>query len=225
MISSLHEIYLITNRLFILKNRNHWVVNIRFIYYIPFLIIIPLAAVIPFSFMFSINKSEKNSELYYWFFSDTIKNSFGFRAYFLVLIFIENILPTIFLLILSILCHKQYTKRIQIKSKITIHAINDLKKLENGYTRITIILTVLFIITRFSDFLIGISIRAIVILNLKIEKMEVSLLNFIRQFTFLLYFGLFSFNGLLYIQIDNNLKALAKKKFVFIKVIFVIHFK
>ena len=193
MISSLHEIYLITNRYLILKNRNNWIVKIRLNYYIPILIILPIILVKPFSFIVKIVQYEKSDELYYWTWRDFIKTKY-LSFYLCFNIFIQSILPLVILAIMSILCNREYKKRVQIKSKISIHSVIKLKKTEQSYIRITIIITALFIITRFSDFLGGSLMRGLYLLSIAPDKIAIALINFLRQFSYLIYFGLHSFN-------------------------------
>lgn len=223
MTSSLHEIYLISNRYLILGNKVNWIVKLKLIYYIPILVIIPLAFCSPLYFIFSIKRSDQSSELFYWTWSVTTRN-YLFRAYNFLIVIIENIIPLTVLIIMSVLCIREYKKRILIKSKIVIQSMNkNLKKSENSFTRITIILTILFIITRISDFISTLLLRGAYLFFLKNEIL-ISVINLIRQLTFLLYFGLQSFNGLLYVKIDKNLRNLAKEQLSKIKVIYNFNF-
>lgn len=216
MISSFHEIYLITNRYLILKNSKNCIVRLRFIYYIPVLVLVTLCSFVPIYFIIEIKPINEESELFYYKF-DLNLNKY-FMLYTLFRFFIENIFPFVALTILSVLCTSEYKKRLKIKSRSMIQTIHNLRKLENSYTRITIILTVLFILTRFSDFLIGVAYR--LTLSRTENKLILSIVTLIRQSAYILYFSLHSLNGLLYIQIDQNLKALAKGQFSKIKVYF-----
>ena len=215
MQSSLHEIYLITNRYLTLKNNNNWLIKLKLKYYIPVLVIIPLAFCSPIYFSVMIKPSDEHSELYYW----SVLDNNLIPGSLLLLVFFENIIPLIILVIMSVLCQMEYKKRIIIKSKIIIQAIKDMKKLGQSYTRITIIITTLFIITRVTDFFSSVSARAIYVVDFEIDTNIISIINFTRQLVFLVYFGLHSFNALLYVQIDKNLRDLAKGQFSKIKVI------
>ena len=221
--SSFHEIYLITNRYLTLKNMNNWIVKLKLKYYVPFLVLFPMGLVIPFLIIVSINQSKKNSELYNW--TVNVGDNYLYMIYFMILLLIENILPLTILVIMSVLCQIEYKKRIQIKSKIIVQRLAYLKRKERSYTRLTITLTVLFTITRIIDFVSGLTIRAVVVLGIQFGQVTYSMLHCIRQFNFLLYFGLHSFNGIIYIQIDKNLKSLAKTQFSKIKVTFIFLFK
>ncbi len=119
---------------------------------------------------------------------------------------------------MTFLCLNEYKKRIKIKSKVQIQSIRDLKKLENNYTRITIILTILFATTRFADSLTTLINRVIFLKISNQSNITISLLNLIRQITLLMYYGSHSFNQLLYIWIDTNLKQLTKEKLSKLKV-------
>lgn len=216
MQSSLHEIYLITNRYLTLKNNNNWLIKLKLKYYIPVLVIIPLAFCSPIYLSVMIKPSDEHSELYYW----SVLDNNLIRASLLLLVFFENIVPLIILVIMSVLCQMEYKKRIIIKSKIIIQAITDMKKLGHSYTRITIIITTLFIITRVTDFFSSVSARAVYLVDFEIDTNIISIINFTRQLVLLVYFGLHSFNALLYVQIDKNLRDLAKGQFSKIKVFF-----
>ena len=70
----------------------------------------------------------------------------------------------------------------------------------------------------------GLSIRAIFVLSIEFEKNTISIINFMRQLKFLLYFGLHSFNALFYLHIDQNLKNFLINKLEKIKVIVFIQY-
>ena len=217
--SSLHEIYLITNRYMILKNRNNWIINIKVRYYFPTVILVCIMLVIPYFFIFEI-KYEEIYQNYYWVWTDSFMNSKYFKGLIFLLGFTENVVPLICLVTLIILCQIQYKKRIQIKSKITIQSIKNLKKLENSYIRITLIQTVMYIISKLSDFLSSSLLRVVFFLDIEFSELTLSLIDFSRQFAFFLLNGLHSFDQLLYIQIDQNLRRVARDLFTKIKVIY-----
>lgn len=216
MVSSFHEIYLIANRYLILKSRNNFIVRLRLIYYVPTLVLVPLGSFAPSFLLIQIQPVNEQSNLFTY--SYDFERYKYFRYYILLRSVIENLLPIVALTVLSILCTSEYKKRIEIKSRITISTIYNLKKLENSYTRITIILTVLFILTRLSDFVIETGYR--VTFTRIQNELILSIVRLIRQSAYILYFSLHSFNGLLYVQIDQNLKTLAKGQFSKIKVIY-----
>lgn len=200
IMSTIHEIYLITNRYLIINNRNNWIVKLNLNYYIPILIFVPIGLSFPNYFAFSIVQSEENSELYYSTFSNFAQSNY-FKAGFVLTLLIMNIFSLIILVTMTIRCSNAYKNRIQIKRKIAIQSILNLKKLDNSYTRITMILTVLFILSKFTDFLNTITTRGLYIANLDLSELLISVLNLVRTFSLLMYFGLHAFNGFLYIRI------------------------
>ena len=219
MMSSFHEIYLIANRYLILKNRNHWIVNIRLKYYIPFLVILPLFLLAPIFPAISVKESKENTQLFYWAWTIYAQNAY-FKFYLGFLAFAETILPLITLIIMNILCNIQYKKRIKFKLKVKSQTIKDLKKLENAYTRITIILTTLFIVTRTLDFFSSLLTRGMLIFDIRFASFIISTIILIRRFSFVLFYGLNSLDVILYIKNDRNIKILIKRKFEKIKVSF-----
>lgn len=157
-----HEIYLITNRYLTAKNKNNWIIKLKLKYYIPILIIFPLAFSLPIYFSFTIKLSNENRELYNWTLSD-LSETYAYRAYFLLGVVVENIIPLIILVTMN------------------IQSLRNIKKLDNCYTRITIIITTLFIITRVTDFVSGLSSRAAVFFIPSSEILTISVINLIRQ--------------------------------------------
>lgn len=118
LMSSIHEMYLITNRYFVLKGKANWISNIKLKYYInyvPFLIIVPIALLCPTVLVISIRRKEVNSELFYWEVTEIGQTNY-IRAYFLILIFIKNIIPLIVLVTMTIICQNEFKKRFQIKN-------------------------------------------------------------------------------------------------------------
>lgn len=196
-----------------------WIINIKLRFYASFLVIIPTILLCPTALMISIHPKEVNSELFYWKLSEISQTDYV-KVYFLILVLIENILPLIILVTLTMFCQSEYKNRMRIKSKMISQSLINFEKLQNAYTRIAIILTVLFIITRLSDFAVKMLIRSIFLLDLKLDRTTLSVIYMIRQLKFLVYFGLHSFNQLLCVQIDQNLKILANDFFSKIKVIF-----
>ena len=91
------------------------------------LILIPLCFYLPTFFVIIIKRSNENSDYFNRDLKESANNIF-FRNYFLLLIFFENILPLVILLTMTVLCHNEYKKRIQIKSRIIIQAITNHKK-------------------------------------------------------------------------------------------------
>ena len=100
MTSSLHEVYLITNRYFILKKRDHCIINIKLKFYLPILVILTTFVFVPIAFVVDFNKWKMNGELYHWTWSN-IAQTVYFSAYFLSLIFFENLMPLTFLAIIK----------------------------------------------------------------------------------------------------------------------------
>ena len=71
-------------------------------------------------------------------------------------------------------------------------------------------------ITRLSEILNGLF--TVYSLNSNFDIIKISVFNLTKQFSYLFVFGLSSFDGLLYLQIDKNLRKLAKEKIEKIKV-------
>ena len=181
MISSLHEIYLIT-RYLIIKNKKNWFVNIQLKCYIPSIVLIPSIMTFFFHICFEIICIE---DLCSWKLSK-IGNSTVSKVTLITFAIPEMFLPVIVLMIMSILVTKSYHERIGIKSKLLSKSTNKKQNKEKRITCIILLLTWLIIITRIFDALIALYLR--IYAWKSISFVPVIIIRFLRQFSFLLQF-------------------------------------
>lgn len=214
--SSFHEIFLVLNRYMHMKNKNHWLANIKLKYYVPTLVVISFLLIAPFYFTFEIVRVD-GEDLYY---SKTTKFGQGtfIKLYtvFLILLRICVMLPT--LMIITILCQTKYKKILRTKANVMKPSARKLLKLEQKYTRITIIMTVLTLIVKLLDTSSVVANNVIKYLDLELPALIVSLISLYRQSTFLIYFSFYALIELIFIQTDRNLKKSIKDIFTNMKV-------
>ncbi len=90
-------------------------------------------------------------------------------------------------------------------------SIKRLKSLENCFSKIIMIITVFFIISRTADSTISIGMRLIVYFKIDYSIEFKLLLNIFRQLTLFLCFIIYSFNALIYLYIDKKLLKTCKE--------------
>ena len=165
MVLSLSEIYLTFNRIYAFSNSKNRLSYIPIKYYMMIIIGFPFSlSIIPY---FSLSIKELNQTgVYYW--STT---TFGFSKLFLfytllVLVF-ESIIPTILLIAFNIIVLYKYKKRSKFRISLNIQSIENIKKTDNRFTKMIIIITGVYSVTHFFDMLSAIANRIVIFSNVK----------------------------------------------------------
>ena len=221
MMSSISEIYLILNRYLILKNIKNCFYDVKLRYYVPF-ICGTILLFMPAYFAINIVPDKKtHDELYTWNLND-FGNTTIFKLYTIVMLVPEILIPVITLTVMSILTIRAYNKRIENQAEFMTTSIQHLQKLEKRYTRIAVILTILFVFSRTADAIVAVFMRLYGFFYIEYEN-SASMLNMFRQLTLFMSFCMHAFsNTFIIIPMDKNLIKLIKKFVKSLKVV-VIH--
>ena len=206
------EVYLNYTRFATLVDTNKFLIKRSIKYYYMTLIVISILPFIPIYFAKSIEPL--NPTGYY-----AALNSFGksdyFSYYFLPLLLIESVIPMGLLLMLSTLnIHhfrkimlQKFAKNAEPKNKKTI------KKLEIKFTKLIIIITLIFMIAHISDLMSAISIRLLTIGVIGYSPSNYSIINFFRAFTFLISFLQYAIGIFIFASLDRNVSTALKAHF------------
>ena len=211
MVSSLHEIYMITQRYLIIKGKNNWLLNIKLKFYVLFIFLIPILFSSVFFFSIDLVQEKDGSDLYTW-----NKSEFGetllMKIWGIVVIVPSSIILVTILTVMNILTVKAFMGFLKNKRKIGNQGPSiSIKKSDKRFTRITITLTCFYIITALSEDSVASFIRVINALKIDVSSEVFHILNCIRQLTLLSIFSVHSFDVLIYIPNDKNLVKLMKK--------------
>lgn len=210
-VSSIHEIYMITVRYYIIRGEKKWFLNIKLKFYIPLLLFVPILLSVP-SYVAVDIKPEVTGDLYYWTLSE-LGNSLLFKVYGAVVLLPGTLILLIVLTVMNILTIKafyEYTKKkaVLLKEKRTL---KDKQKIR--FTRIMIILTVLFIISELCIVFTDLFGRLIVSFDTEYQEELLALGNCLRQFGLLFVFAIHSLDLFVYVPMDKNMTKLVKTVF------------
>lgn len=98
------------------------------------------------------------------------------------------------------------------KKKLFMSKIKkNLHKSENNFYRMTLTVTLIFVIARTTDMVVGILIRSQVILMVKLSTEFMNAINLARQITFLFMYASYALSPFIYVTKDLNLKRLCIK--------------
>ena len=204
--SSISEIYLILNRYLILKNIRNCFFDVKLRYLVPFIIIVPIVLYLPI--YLSIELTSEGNEIYTNSWTGFGKTSI-FKFYTLIILVPEIFIPVFSLIILSILTIRAYNKRMCNQAEFMTTSIRHLKRLEMRHTRITVVLTILFVFSRMVDSCASILVR---FSYFDTFFLEITILNMLRQFTLLISFCMHALsNVLIIVPMDKNLLKIFKE--------------
>ena len=212
MISSFHEIFLIVQRYLVIQNSSKWFMNIKLKFYVTGIVLGSFLVSIPSFFAIEIQPEEKG-DLHYWRVSKFGK-TIMMKAYAILCILPETVVPSIVLVVMNIVTLRAFKKRLKIKARIKKQQKIMFKKSEIRYTRIILIMSTLFVITRLGDSIGSFINRSIILLEFDKESNQVSIANCFRQITIFFYFSLHSFDMLLFAIMDTRFSGLVKKIFL-----------
>ena len=212
MSSSIHEIYLIVQRYLIIKG-NKIFSNIKLKFYVPLIFLVPFILTSPFFFAIEIKPKGNDDDLYFW-----TQTRFGrtlfFKMYSLIITLPECLLSVIILITMNIITIKAYKDRMNIKKKFNNRRLATKTKIENRFTRIMIVLTVIFSFSKTSENVMAVIIRYSAFFGIKFGVEVVAIINCVHQFTLLFLFSVHSFDVFIYVPMDQNLKKVVKKTFL-----------
>ena len=114
----------------------------------------------------------------------------------------------VLLIVLSILNINEFNKF--MRRKLAMNGIKRIKSSEIKFTKVILLLTILFIIVRVPDLLSGLSYRMISINAIDYSSGLYAVINFARQATYLLEFSNYTIGIFIFASIDNNVFLLMK---------------
>lgn len=97
----------------------------------------------------------------------------------------------------------------EIRREFISESHENLSRAENRFYRMTLILTIVFVLARTVDMISGILIRLIYFFEL--EFGFVSVVNLFRQITILIMLATHAFSAFIYVPRDSNLRELVLK--------------
>jgi len=199
-----------------------------FISRMPKTLILSICIFIPFSFavplFFSI-KIVKSPDTGYYFrqISDPYSDFVLYYGQFLFLF--ETIIPIIVLFILSVVSVYKFRVRMQIHSTLSMDQARA-KKAEFRFTKMTLTLSTICIISRILDMITSLLFR-MTSLNIKLfTTYDSTILHLLKSITDLILCSVKAFDGIIYLKMDKNIWKLILKTFTSKKVtIFYLYLK
>ncbi len=203
------EVYICFNRYVIISNKNIKYNKISIKYLMPGIIVFSTLLFVPTYFSMEL---EYNStyELYVVVFNNIGKSKIMI-SFSLFVVLIELVIPLILTTILNTMNVTEYRNR--IKEKMTLNASfhKNLSKKEIKFTRITMSITFIYILSHTCDLAGAISYRLVIGWNLNpLEELN-SIIIFFRTFTMFILFFQHSYNSIIYLIFDKNIKTEFKK--------------
>ncbi len=215
--SAMSEIMIILNRVLILKRRNSFLKRISKLKILMICYLFPCLVAVPIYFAVNIYETYKPG-IFMWEF-----NSFGdsiyFKAYILVVLLMETLMPLIILTVLNIISIKGYRTRNRSNIGLTNTRLILRRESENRITRMIMIMISLCIVVHLLDFIssLGQRIKGLNIFVLS-DQMDI-LIPFFRQATFLIIFISHTVDDLLIFGMDKNLKKIVYEKLLRVRVL------
>ena len=206
------EVYLNYTRFATLVDTNKFIIKRSIKYYFMGLIVV---SILPFVPIFLAKSIEPVKPTGYYAALNSFGKSDSFSYYFLPLLLIESVIPMCLLLMLSILniyhfrkiMLQKFAKNAEPKNKKAI------KKTEIKFTKLIIILTLIFMIAHISDLLSAISIRLLTIGVIDYTTSNFSIINFFRAFTLLTSFLQYAIGIFIFASFDRNVSSKLKAHF------------
>ena len=210
--SALSEIYLNLNRIFSFSNRNNLLNNMPVKYYMTCVVLTPVVfAVIPY---LGVEIKRMNESNMYSVSTTSFGKTAFFQYYVLLSLALESVLPTLILISINLVVLIKFRQRMNFKINMNIQTTSFIKKTEVRFTKMILILTGTFTLTRFLDMISAISYRYVNYFQIKCDEDAKSAINFFRQFTYLLLFLQYVFNIFVYVKVDPNLRRLLKLSWI-----------
>ena len=186
-----------------LFNAEHYYVRISKISLISLVFTTSIIICLPSFFIVDFVKLEHDN-LWQWKMSEFGKSKYG-KIYNIFLLIFEYIIPVTALITLSIVSKVQYGKIISRKHlmKNETEAIKNKKIM---FTKMILILTVVFVITR--TFYVAGSLMSRLYTSeiIQIDQNSACIYNFILQVSFLQFFTVHAFSEIVYLTMDKNMK-------------------
>ena len=129
-----------------------------------------------------------------------------FKVYILCVFILESVLPTVLLIALSLIANAKFNKRVRIRQETgMVVSSEELRKDEVRFSRMIMVIMIIFSITRSFDLIVGIAFRVMVFISPGNYEIEV-IMNFFRQLTYLLLIAAHALNSLIYMAMKSKLR-------------------
>ena len=204
--STLCEILLTFNRALSFSTKrnllNHWSIKCHMLC----CLMVPFSVGVPVIFSFQL-KPLNQTHMFYWTLTSFGETRF-FQCYTLVLLIVEYFIPICLLLILNLIILSKYKRRMRAKLSLSIVATQVIRKSEIRFTKIILIVTGVFVISRALDMMGSLFSRLEYILIINYIVLDKALINLMRQITYLVVLLQYTVNIFIYVSIDPNLLEL-----------------
>ena len=208
--SSLAEIYLLLNRCLILYNIENILSHVTkltllsIFFSSSFIVLLP-----PY---FSLEIKETDTNLYSLDLNEFGRTNF-YKIYVISAFVLESFIPLLFACSLSFIALNGFRKLSKKKSQL-LNKSDSIKQKKNlHFTRIILIITLIFVFTRVFDLVSFTIMKIYYIYNLQPLRLVSSLINFFLQLNYFCMFLSHSMNGILFGIYDRNLFKIAKSYF------------
>jgi hypothetical protein len=207
--STMSEILLILNRVYILIRRPSCLSRFSKFQNLAMCYIFPILVAIPIYFSIRIYQTDKLG-IFMWELNE-FGSSIYFKVYVMVVLFMETLVPLTLLTVLNCIAAKKYSTIDPPNVRLTTDTVVQRRQAENRCTRMILIMTTVCIVTHLLDLFSAIGMR-IESLGLIEISQEMSVLNtFFRQVTFLIILAAHSFDGVFIFGMDSNLRRISLK--------------
>jgi len=206
--STMSEILLILNRVYILNRRSSCLNRISKFQNLAMCYIPPSLAALPFYFSIIIYQTEKNG-VFKWKF-EAFGNSVYFKVYVMVIMLMETLVSLTILTVLNLIAARKYSSINPPNVGLTTDSAIQRRAAENRCTKMILIMTSVCIVTHLLDLCSTIGRLEVLGIYKMTQEMSV-LITFFRQVTFLIIFTAHSFDGIFIFGMDSNLRRIALK--------------
>jgi hypothetical protein len=132
--------------------------------------------------------------------------------YMMCLFIIESVIPTTLIIVLSFIAKSKFNSRIKKNQEMGLATnANKLKRDEIQFSRMTMIIMVLFSTIRLIDLSIGVAARANFFMRFVSCRNDANIL-LLRQLTYLLMLSSHAFNTLIYYAMNSKITEILPKR-------------
>lgn len=131
-----------------------------------------------------------------------------FKIYILLVFIIENVLPTVLLITFSLIANAKFKKRVRMNQETgMVRSSEELRKDEIRFSRMIMVITIVFSVTRSFDLIVGLAFRVIIFIAPSNYEIKV-IMNFFRQLAYLFLISANALNSLIYMSMKSKLRQI-----------------
>lgn len=165
-------------------------------------------AIVPFIPAFLMLYPKKIENSYYIALTDFGKTD-NFKIYSLCIFLLESILPTILLIVFSLIARAKFNERLRYNQQAgMVTDPNLLKTDEVRFSRMIMVIMSIFIATRSFDLIVGLAYRINLVIFPSPSYSVVSIINFFKQLANLFLISAHAFSSLVYIALNSKLRGI-----------------